>query len=54
MFKFFIYFIGIQLTWFSIEQSVDVYTYIITPFTEMMMHVSDWANQGIVDFNQSR
>ena len=43
MYKFFIYFIGIQLVLFSIEQSNNVQTNIIIPFTEMIAHISVWV-----------
>lgn len=42
MYKFFFYFIGIQFALFSIEQSVNVHTNIITPFTEIIAHISAW------------
>ena len=42
MYKFFSYFIGIQLALFSIEQSNNVHTNIIIPFTEMIAHISVW------------
>lgn len=43
MYKFVIYFIGIQLTLFSLEQSNNVHTNIIIPFTEMIAHISVWV-----------
>lgn len=43
MFKFFIYFIGIQLALFSIEQTNYVYNNIITPFTEIIAYISGWV-----------
>jgi len=43
MYKFFIYFIGIQLVLFSIEQSSNVHNNIIIPFTEMIAHISVWV-----------
>ena len=42
MYKFFSYFIGIQLVLFSIEQSNNVHTNIIIPFTEIIAHISGW------------
>lgn len=42
MYKFFSYFIGIQLVLFSIEQSNNVHTNIIIPFTEIIAHISAW------------
>jgi hypothetical protein len=43
MYKFVIYFIGIQLALFSLEQSNNVHTNIIIPFTEMIAHISVWV-----------
>ncbi len=42
MYKFFIYFIGIQLVLFSIGQASSVHTHIIIPFTEIIAHISVW------------
>ncbi|WP_428355625.1 exosortase H [Methyloprofundus sp.] len=43
MFKFFFYFIGIQLALFSIEQTNYVYNTIIIPFTGMIAYISGWV-----------
>ena len=52
MYKFFIYFIGIQLVLFSIEQSNSVHQNIIIPFTEMIAHISVWLvmlfDEGVI------
>ena len=42
MYKFFFYFIGIQLVLFSTEQSNAVHQNVIIPFTEMIAHISVW------------
>lgn len=42
MYKFLVYFIGIQLALFSLEQASNVHTYIIIPFTESIAHISAW------------
>lgn len=42
MYKFFIYFIGIQLALFSLEQANVVQQSVIIPFTEMIASFSVW------------
>ncbi|MCK5869384.1 exosortase H [Methylococcaceae bacterium CS1] len=52
MYKFFIYFIGIQLVLFAIEQTNSVHQTIIIPFTEMIAHISVWLvmlfDEGVI------
>lgn len=45
MYKFFCYFITIQLVLFSIEQTKSVHENIIVPFTEIIAYVSVWIVQ---------
>ncbi len=42
MYKFFFYFIGIQLALFSVAQANSIHTNIIIPFTEIVAHISVW------------
>ena len=42
MYKFFLYFLGIQLFLFWVEQSNSVHQNIIIPFTEVIAYISGW------------
>lgn len=52
MYKFFAYFIGIQLVLFAIEQTNSVHQAIIIPFTVMIAHISAWVvmlfDEGVI------
>ena len=45
MYKFFGFFVVIQLSLFAIEQTNLVHTHIIIPFTEIIAHISGWILQ---------